>query len=128
LKAAFAFVSGSSIPEMLHNADRRHRIYESKNFIMPIARIADLGGSSPVTIPGSDGPSSCVRVTSYQLFTEPLPGNTQTPVTTSGLSANIGGLTAGQSYFFAVTQSTTRQSQRSVRRADQLTRSPLGVE
>ncbi|HYQ85803.1 MAG TPA: fibronectin type III domain-containing protein [Bacteroidota bacterium] len=123
LKAAFAFVSGSSISEMLNNAARAHRIYESRGFIMPITRISNPGGGGPITISWDRiDRSSFGPVTSYQVLYGTSSGQYTNSVTTSGLSATISGLTAAQSYFFAVSAIDDKGNHSAL--SDELSNSP----
>lgn len=103
LQAAYAYVSGSSVTDMLNNARRAHRIHESGDFLMPVARISDPGGSDPVTIswdPVARSPYGAV--TSYRLYYGGQSGVYTDSIVSVGLSSEVSNLTAGQSYFFAV--------------------------
>ncbi|MBI4547714.1 MAG: fibronectin type III domain-containing protein [Ignavibacteriae bacterium] len=103
VRMTFAFVSGLIIPDMLVNAERAHRIIESRGFIMPLATIEEQGGGEPITIRWTALERLPYgRVTSYRVYYGTNPSQYTDSLTTDSLSATFSGLTPGQVYYFAV--------------------------
>jgi len=103
LKVTFAFVSGSSISDMLNNARRAHRLYESGYFSMPVLQVDNPGEGKPTIVSWNQIERSPYGlVTSYRVLYGTRSGVYTDSVTTDSLSASIPGLTAGATYYFVV--------------------------
>lgn len=103
LHYVIGIVSGSDISDMLNNSERAKRIYDAGGFIMPLARVNDVGDGSNIQVswaPVERSPYD--TVTSYMVYYGTSPGVYTDSVTTSNLSVQIGSLTSGQTYYLAV--------------------------
>ena len=123
VKATYAYVSGLTIEEMLNNARRAHRIYESNYFIAPVAHIIDSGATNSTTISwDASEPSPYGSVTSYRVYYGQHSGQYTDSIITSNHLVQVSGFTFGQSYFFAVAAIDDRGNRSAL--SDELTNSP----
>ncbi|MBI5476816.1 MAG: T9SS type A sorting domain-containing protein [Ignavibacteriales bacterium] len=103
LKMVFAMVSGVSTPNMLDNARKAQRIYESGGFIMPVVQIADSGTGKPITISWNQilrSPTG--EVVAYRIYHGTSSGNYSDSMTVAGLSHTYYGLPESTGHYFAV--------------------------